>query len=158
MGSRSTTRIQQAQRDPIKSNNHDLLQPNRRNKLIVDAGPHGLRAILTQKQINGLYRPISYGSKALSDIETRYSQTEKEALAVLWACQHFQHVNTFITTSSTVTLRLKSTIHHLRKYRLQTLTLHYASPDGCYASKHTTTQSRTNQDTKMQLTSYREAH
>ena len=31
---------------------------------------------------------ITYASKALSPVEQRYSQTEREALAVVWACEH----------------------------------------------------------------------
>jgi len=55
---------------------------------IADAGPVGLGAILIQLQ-QGRKRVISYASKSLSDVERRYSQTEKEALVVVWACQRF---------------------------------------------------------------------
>jgi hypothetical protein len=52
--------------------------------LIVDASPVGLGAIMSQ---NG--RVVVYASRALSETETRYSQTEREALAVVWGCEHF---------------------------------------------------------------------
>ena len=32
---------------------------------------------------------ITYASRALSDTEKRCSQTEKEALAIIWAVEHF---------------------------------------------------------------------
>ena len=56
--------------------------------IIVEASPVGLGAILLQEQ-QGRKRVISYASKSLSDVERRYSQTEKEALAVVWACERF---------------------------------------------------------------------
>ena len=65
--------------------------PKAETKIIVDASPTGLGAILTQKQQNGDWRPVSYGSRALTDVESRYSQTEREALAVLWACLHYHY-------------------------------------------------------------------
>ena len=34
-------------------------------------------------------RIISYASRSLTSTETRYSQTEKEALALIWACEKF---------------------------------------------------------------------
>ena len=56
--------------------------------IIADASPVGLGAILIQEQ-EGRKRVISYASKSLSAVERRYSQTEKEALAVVWACERF---------------------------------------------------------------------
>ena len=38
---------------------------------------------------SSLKRIISYASKSLSDIEKHYSQMEKEALAIVWACKRF---------------------------------------------------------------------
>lgn len=51
--------------------------------ILVDASPIGLGAILSQE------KPIAYASRALTDVESRYSQTEREALAIVWACEHF---------------------------------------------------------------------
>lgn len=56
--------------------------------IIADASPVGLGAILIQEQ-QGRKRVISYASKSLSAVEGCYSQTEKEALAVVWACERF---------------------------------------------------------------------
>ena len=54
--------------------------------MIADASPVGLGAMLVQEQGEEL-RVISYASRSLSDTERRYSQTEKEALAIMWACE-----------------------------------------------------------------------
>ena len=58
--------------------------PQKKSEIIVDASPVGLGAIFFQ---NG--RVVSYASKALTDTESRYSQTEREALAVVWGCEHY---------------------------------------------------------------------
>ena len=52
--------------------------------LIVDASPTGLGSILIQDD-----RAIAFASRSLSDVESRYSQIEREALGVVWACEHF---------------------------------------------------------------------
>ena len=57
-------------------------------ELRVDASPVGLGAVLTQT-VHGITRPVAYASRTLSDVERRYSQTEREALAVVWGCERF---------------------------------------------------------------------
>ena len=58
-------------------------------RLTTDASLVGVGAILEQRQEDGSYRPIYYASRKLSKVETRYSQFEREALAVRWACEKF---------------------------------------------------------------------
>ena len=58
--------------------------PRRQTEIIVDASPVGLGGLLMQDG-----KVISYASRALSDVESRYSQTEREMLAVVWDVEHF---------------------------------------------------------------------
>ena len=60
-----------------------------RARIVADAGPTGIGAVLTQLQ-DGLWKVISYASRNLTDVERRYSQTEKEGLALVWACERFK--------------------------------------------------------------------
>ena len=57
-------------------------------QVIADASPVGLGAVIVQ-QHDGITKPICYASRTLTDVERRYSQTEKEALALVWACERF---------------------------------------------------------------------
>ncbi len=59
--------------------------PHQTTQVIVVASPVGLGALLVQND-----KVICYASCILSDVETRYSQTEKEMFAVVWAVEHFQ--------------------------------------------------------------------
>jgi hypothetical protein len=62
---------------------------NWHTEVTVDASPVGLGAV------HGLINPqnprdrkvVTYVSRLLSAVERRYSQVEKEALAVVWACE-----------------------------------------------------------------------
>ena len=59
--------------------------------LIVDASPTGISGILTQRNNDkASYTIISYASRALSSVESHYSQTDIEGLALVWAIEHFR--------------------------------------------------------------------
>ena len=71
----------------MPSQNADVMayfDPTCETQVLVDASPVGLGALLVQGG-----KIVSYGSRALSDVECRYSQTEREMLAVVWATEHF---------------------------------------------------------------------
>ena len=61
---------------------------NPKEKLIlqVDASLNGLGAALIQEK-----GPVAFASKALTDTETRYSNIEREMLAILWGLEKFHH-------------------------------------------------------------------
>lgn len=59
--------------------------------MYVDAGPHGIGAVLTQVDEKDNRWLIACGSHAFSDIEKRFSQVEKETLAPVWACLYFKY-------------------------------------------------------------------
>ena len=62
--------------------------PKKMTELVTDASPVGLSAILLQKSPSQDNREVvAYVSRALTDVETHYSQTEKEALAIVWAIE-----------------------------------------------------------------------
>lgn len=67
-------------------------EPERRIRLIADASQIGLGAVLVQFQDVSDLNPviISFASKSLSDTEKRYSQIEKEALALVWGVERFR--------------------------------------------------------------------
>ncbi|CAB3999688.1 Hypothetical predicted protein [Paramuricea clavata] len=58
-------------------------------KVVVDASPWALGAVLLQKQADDNYRPIAYGSRSLADVEQKYGHIEKEGLAIVFGCEHF---------------------------------------------------------------------
>ena len=62
--------------------------PDAKTQVIADASPVGLGAVLIQEQ-NNTPRVVAYASRSLTDVERRYSQTEREALALVWACERF---------------------------------------------------------------------
>ena len=68
-----------------------LYHPNQATILSADASSYGLGAVLQQQQSDGKYKAIAYASRSMSETERRYAQIEKEALAVTWASERFQH-------------------------------------------------------------------
>jgi RNase H-like domain found in reverse transcriptase/Integrase zinc binding domain/Reverse transcriptase (RNA-dependent DNA polymerase)/Integrase core domain len=58
--------------------------------LTTDASNYAIGAILGQKSDQDGEQVICYASRQLKDAETRYSTTEKEMLAVVWATKQFR--------------------------------------------------------------------
>jgi len=57
--------------------------------LATDASPFGLSGILSHTMPDGSERPIAFASRSLTTAEKNYSQLDKEATAVYWACKKF---------------------------------------------------------------------
>ena len=53
--------------------------------LETDASGRGLGAVLSQKQADGQYHPISYASHMMNETEQRYHSNKQEFLALKWA-------------------------------------------------------------------------
>ena len=65
-----------------------IYNPEAETKISADASEYGIGAVLLQ-QSSTQWKPVAYASRALSETERRYSQIEKEALAITWACERF---------------------------------------------------------------------
>ena len=102
-------------------------------KLITDASPVGLGAVLTQVQ-GGCERVVAYASRSLTDVERRYSQTEKEALGLVWGCERFhmylygveftlltdhKPLEVIYSTNSRNSARIERWVLRLQPYRLK---------------------------------------
>ena len=56
----------------------------------TDASKDGLGAVLSQKQADGQYHPMAYGSRSLTPQEKNYHSTKLEFLVLKWAVtEHF---------------------------------------------------------------------
>lgn len=60
-------------------------------EITVDASPVSLGAVMAQYDPKSPddRRVVQYAICLLTDVETRYSQVERETLAVVWACEKF---------------------------------------------------------------------
>ena len=64
--------------------------PNKEYLLETDTSKLGLGAVLSQKQSDGRYHPMAFGSRALHGVEVNYHRTKLEFLVMKWSIEHFQ--------------------------------------------------------------------
>ncbi|RWS24587.1 Retrovirus-related Pol polyprotein from transposon-like protein [Leptotrombidium deliense] len=64
---------------------------DKEHQLHTDASITGVGAVLMQLETDKIWRPIAYISKKLTDCQRRYSVTELELLALVWAVAYFRH-------------------------------------------------------------------
>jgi hypothetical protein len=109
----------------------------------VDASPVGLSGILSQRT-HGLDddKIISYASRALTAVETRYSQTEKEALAIVWGNEftlitdHKPLEVIYGSKSAKVSARIERWILRLQPYTFKVVYKPGATNPADYLSRH----------------------
>ena len=131
---------------------------NKDTYVLVDASPVGLCAILSQKSKDADdQKVVAYASRALTDVEKRYSQTEKEALAIVWSVEHFHlflygHPFTLITDhkpleviyghrQSKPSARIERWVLRLQPYTFQVVYKPGEQNPADYLSRHPTSTS-----------------
>lgn len=63
--------------------------PNKETVVYTDASPVGISAVIVQNTAHKKdHKLISYSSRSLTPTEQRYSQIERECLAIVYACEH----------------------------------------------------------------------
>ena len=81
--------FQQLKADMASNQVLALYDPEKETMVSSDASSFGLGAVLMQKQPSGEMRPVAYASRSMTETERRYAQIEKEALANIWALEHW---------------------------------------------------------------------
>ena len=131
--------------------------------VVVDASPVGLSAILSQNTPNvDDARVIAYAIRALSPVETRCSQTEREAPAIVWAVEHFHmflfgHRFTLVTdhkpleiiygtTKSKPSARIERWVLRLQPYTFNVVYKPGATNPADYLSRHPSSPRRSHPD------------
>ena len=106
--------------------------PTREYLLETDVSRLGLEAVLSQKQSDGKYHPVAFGSRTLHGVEANYHSTKLEFLAMKWSIEHFQtyllgcrfkvHTNnnplTYFLTLPNMDVTKQRWINELAKYDL----------------------------------------
>lgn len=122
-----------------------IADPNKRYVLHTDASDYALGAILMQEDESGFLHPLAYASVTLNAAEQKYTVTEREAMAIPWAVEHFNtylegHKYTAITDHSALkylwnnkdkTPRLLRALLRLQPYEIE---LYYKPGSQNYAA------------------------
>ena len=100
-----------------------IADPNKEYILHTDASDYAMGAILMQTDENDDLHPIAFASKNFNDAQKNYDTTDREALAVVWALEHFNtycegHKYTLITDHQALSYIAKNRDEKKRIHRL----------------------------------------
>lgn len=87
--SRHETAFRQIKENLVSDSTLAHFNPDARIILTVDASPFGLGCILSQIDVDGVERPVSYASRSLNSAEKQYSQIQKEATAIVFGVRKY---------------------------------------------------------------------
>jgi hypothetical protein len=77
-------------RDVISSDTGlKYFNPKLKTEVACDASPVGLASILIQYSPEGVRQIVAYASRSLTEVEQRYSQLERECMAIVFGCEKF---------------------------------------------------------------------
>ena len=82
--------FQDIKNEMVKPSILAIYNPDAPTKISSDASAFGLGAVLLQQHSEERWEPVAYASRFMSETEQRYSQIEKEALGIVWACDKFK--------------------------------------------------------------------
>ncbi|KAK9717198.1 Transposase IS4 [Popillia japonica] len=84
--------------DSEKDKSEGPAQEQSFTKIKCLASCYGLGGALIQEGKDGSREIVAFASRLLSDVEKRYAQIEREALAIIWAAEYFSEYITGVTT------------------------------------------------------------
>lgn len=65
-------------------------ETNKNTRIAADTSLAGIGAVLEQQGDEGHWKPVQFASRSLSEAEKRYSNIEREALGITWACERMR--------------------------------------------------------------------
>lgn len=144
--------------------NLSYFDPSKESHVYVDASPVGLSAVLVQMN-NSNMKIIQVASKSLTSVEQRYSQTEREALAITWACEHLHiylygnhftiHTDhkplltIFGNPKAKLPLRIERWVMRTQGYDMTVVFQTGAENPADYLSRHPTTHNKSSREEKI---------
>ena len=67
-----------------------FFQLDKNTRVAADTSLTGIGAVMEQEVEHGKWKPVQFASRSLSETEKRYSNIEREALGVTWACERMR--------------------------------------------------------------------
>ena len=88
-GTKEREAFERIKKQLVKSPVLEHYDPSKPLTISADASPYGVGAVLSHVQDDGTEKPVAFASRTLNVVEKRYSQLDKEALAIVFGVKRF---------------------------------------------------------------------